>query len=288
MSASVPRQKRDFAARDLADHDFVRRDAPRRDRRNLVTVPERRHVVETAAPDDPDFGHEPPIVPTRISTPDRSIPRIPLILLWTRMNLLPKDRAFFDLFRLQGERIVQAATILADTLSAPAPDWEAAAAALDRVESIADETTHTTHVRLTETFITPFDPEDIHRLASRLDSVVDGFDSLGQRCRIFGLGPAPAPMQRMGAGLLTGARACLEALEALGRGQDAPQALDTLHRIESQADDELRTALYDLFRSEADALMIMKHKEVYERLESASDRFKTVAHVLEQIRLKNA
>ena len=204
------------------------------------------------------------------------------------MNLLPKDRAFFDLFRLQGERIVQAATILADTFRAPAPDWEATAESLDRIESSADETTHTTHVRLSETFITPFDPEDIHRLASRLDAVVDGFDSLAQRCRIFGLGPSPAHMQTMATGLQQGARACLEALEALSRGEDAPEALDTLHRIESEADDVLRVALYDLFRSDADALTIVKQKEVYERLESSSDRFKTVAHVLEQIRLKNA
>jgi uncharacterized protein Yka (UPF0111/DUF47 family) len=201
------------------------------------------------------------------------------------MNLLPKDRAFFDLFRLQGDRIIQAATIVADTLKSPEPNWESAAEELDRIESSADEITHSTLVRLTETFITPFDPEDIHHLANRLDAVVDGFDSLGQRCRIFGLGTAPPSMQRMGAGLEQSAHACLDALEALGHGKGAPEALDILHRVESEADDELRVALFDLFRSGADTLTIIKHKEVYERLESSSDRFKKVAHVLEQIQL---
>ncbi|MBI1356478.1 MAG: DUF47 family protein [Acidobacteria bacterium] len=203
------------------------------------------------------------------------------------MNFLPRDAHFFELFRRQGGLIEQAASLTCAAFARDEPDWDAVTQQVAALESDGDKTTHATLVRLNETFITPFDPEDIHELAVRLDDVLDAFDGLVQRCRIFGLGRPTEAMRKLTALLQGAAQACRQTLEALDENGE-PEALARMRQAEVEADGVVRQALYELFRQQIDAVELLKRHDVYERLEALADRLAEVSHQLEEIRLKNA
>lgn len=204
------------------------------------------------------------------------------------MGLLPKDARFFELMAEHGALLIRATALLRESFAADPVDWTAAGAQLSAVESEGDEVTRETIRRLNESFITPFDPEDIYRLVTRLDRVLDGLEGLSQRLRIYGVDRIPQPMQEIAGLLELSAAECLAALGSLSQSADLTPHARRIREIESQVDKIYRDSLYALFRSENDPIRLWTLKEIYERLETAADRFQEISFVLEEIQLKNS
>jgi uncharacterized protein len=204
------------------------------------------------------------------------------------MHLLPRDEAFFELFVEQAGRIVQAATVFADAFRSDSPDWDSAIQRLDELERLGDECAFRTIERLTKSFITPFDPEDIHRLAVALNAVLDNLSGLGERCRVYGVSKPPEPMRRLAAAVDQCGKLCEKAVQALVEDRNAPEALAEIRRLEVEADQVYRQAMYELFHHETDVRALLTGQRIYDGLEAATDRFEALSHLIEEIRLKNS
>jgi predicted phosphate transport protein (TIGR00153 family) len=204
------------------------------------------------------------------------------------MGFLPKDARFFELMTEHGALLIRATALLSESFAVDPPDWPAACDLLSEVETEGDRITRETIRRLNDSFITPFDPEDIYRLVNGLERVLDGLESLAQRLRIYDVERIPEPMRNI-TGLLEGSAAeCLAALRSLSQGNDLTPHARRIREIESQVDSIYRDSLYALFRAEIDPIRLWTLKEIYERLETAADRFQDVSFVLEEIQLKNS
>jgi uncharacterized protein len=203
------------------------------------------------------------------------------------MGLLPKDARFFELLTEQGALVVRATTLVGAELRREPPDWEAACGRISEVEREGDRVTQETIERLAETFITPFDPEDIHRLTIRMDQVLDGLESLLQRMRIYGVSQIPDSMNSIGLLLQASAIECQGALNQLVAGKTADPHILRIREIESEVDTIYRESLYSLFRSDIDPIRLWTLKEIYERLERAADRLQDISFLIEEIQLKN-
>lgn len=204
------------------------------------------------------------------------------------MGFLPKDARFFEMMTEHGALLIRATALLRESFAAQPPDWAAACSLLSEVETEGDRITRETIHRLNESFITPFDPEDIYRLVTRLDRVLDGLEGLSQRLRIYGVERIPEPMKDITRLLELSAAECLAALGSLSQGNDLTPHARRIREIESQVDMVYRDSLYALFRAETDPIRLWTLKEIYERLETAADRFQDISFVLEEIQLKNS
>ena len=204
------------------------------------------------------------------------------------MGLLPKDEVFYTLFVEQSARVVEAAEIFCSALRTGSTDWDAIAKRMDSLETAGDDCAHRTIERLALSFITPFDPEDIHRLAIGLNSILDCLDGLSERCRIYALANPPAAMKSLADSIEAGARSAHEAIQALAVEKDAPNALANIRRLEIEADHVYRDAMFELFRSETDVRVLLTTHQIYDGLEAATDRFETLSYLIQEIRLKNS
>jgi hypothetical protein len=204
------------------------------------------------------------------------------------MGLLPRDEAFFALFLEQADRVCAAAEILAQTFRSGSPDWARTAARLDELEHAGDDCEHKTIERLTKSFITPFDPEDIHRLAVALNALLDCLDGLAERCRIYDIGIPPEPMRKLADSIEAAARAARRAVLSLTQERDAPEQLAEIRRLEIEADHVYRKAMLALFQSETDARTLLTSHQLYDGLETATDRFEALSYLIQEIRLKNS
>jgi hypothetical protein len=192
-------------------------------------------------------------------------------------RLIPRETKFFRMFAEVSQNVTQGARLLQDILQNPADLGER----LDRLQEIehrGDELTHAIITTLNQTFITPFDREDIHRLTSSLDDVLDYVNSAGMRLRLYRI-DAPPPVAAELAGLI------VMQSEELAQGVSL---LEQNHRLENEADRLSRNAIADLFDYEKDPIRLIKMKELYEVLETATDKAEDAANVLEAVALKSA
>jgi predicted phosphate transport protein (TIGR00153 family) len=203
-----------------------------------------------------------------------------------RLRLVPRDEGFFRLFVRQAEQIEQAADLLQDLITS-FEDPAKKAALLHDLEHEADETTHDIMRRLNTTFVTPLDHEDIHRLASTLDDVIDHIDAAGELFVLHKI-EAPHPLMKAQADVLVrAARTMKEALQKLPRYAALPQFWVELNRLENEGDRLYRQATADLFSGDYRAMDVLKWKEIIDELEAAIDRMEDVANTLEGIALKH-
>jgi uncharacterized protein len=158
---------------------------------------------------------------------------------------------------------------------------------LKTIENRADEMTHTILTKLNQSFITPFDREDIHRLASSLDDVLDYVDAAGERLVVYKISAPPSAASEL-AGIIV--RQCEVLEKAVGLLEKNSGMLDYLvevNRLENQADEIARRAIGKLFEKEKDPISLIKLKELYEVLEMATDKAEEAANVLETVVLKS-
>ena len=204
-----------------------------------------------------------------------------------RLRLVPRDESFFELFVRQARNIEAAADELRELIS-DYRDVEARAARIRHLEHEGDEMTHEVMRRLNTVFVTPLDHEDIHKLTSTLDDVLDHIEAAAD---LFVLHKIEAPLPDMKAQadvLVQATRAVREGLEVLPRySQLAPHWIE-VNRLENDGDRVYRRAVADLFDGDHRALDVLKWKDIIDGLEAAIDRLEDVSDVLEAIALKHA
>jgi predicted phosphate transport protein (TIGR00153 family) len=201
--------------------------------------------------------------------------------------LAPRDREFFDLFEEAGGNIERAAGLLEQML-ADYPDRSELARDILICEQEGDRITHDINRRLNETFVTPIDREDIHSLASALDDVVDFTEEVAD---YMGLYKIEAPMeqaQRQTQILHQAARQIAEAMPRLRGFQDISHYTVEINRLENDGDRVTREAMASLFDNGIDPMVVIRWKDIYERLESAIDATEQVANILETVVIKNS
>lgn len=200
--------------------------------------------------------------------------------------IAPKDREFFDLFEEAGGNILRAAGLL-DEMLREYPDRNELAREILIAEQDGDRITHDIIRRLNQTFVTPIDREDIHQLASALDDVVDYTEEVSD---YLGLYKIEAPMeqsQRLAKVLYECARQIAEMMPRLRGFQDISHYTVEINRLENDGDRITREAIASLFDNGIDPMVVIRWKDIFERLEEAIDACERVANILEGIVIKN-
>jgi predicted phosphate transport protein (TIGR00153 family) len=201
--------------------------------------------------------------------------------------LIPRDNSFFDMFAQMSDNLIAGARTMVD-LFADYTDVDRKISEIRRIERTGDEMTHAVLTKLNQTFITPFDREDIHKLASSLDDVLDFLNAAGARIIMYRITNPPPVALELSRLILLQAQELSRALPLLRKNGDILTHCVEINRIENEADVISRAAIGQLFDQEKDPITLIKNKELIEFLESATDRAEDVANVLETVVLKNS
>jgi predicted phosphate transport protein (TIGR00153 family) len=205
-------------------------------------------------------------------------------------RFMPREERFFDLFK----DIAEQTSIAAHEFKAMLGDLEHAesrAHTIKELEHRADSITHRTVELLHKTFITPLDREDIHTLISRMDDIMDFIEAASQRVFLYGITEAPPEALAL-------TDICIQAtdlikkavgdLDNLKNPEQIIRACVEINRLENEADYILRAGMAKLFREEEDVRKLIKLKEIFELLETVTDRCEDVANTIEGIVLEYA
>ncbi len=204
-----------------------------------------------------------------------------------RLRLTPREDSFYGFFTQAAENLVTGADLLTQMM-ANGNDRAALAEKLKDVEHASDEVTHAVFKQLNSTFITPFDREDIYRLGSALDDVMDAMEAAGDLVLLYGLEQLPGEIEQMVDVLARCAAVTAEAMPRLKSMKDLEEYWIEANRLENEADQAYRRLLKRLFSGEYDALTVLKLKEVGDMLEEAADAFEHVANAVETIVVKES
>src|SRR6266498_3179953 len=207
-----------------------------------------------------------------------------------RFKLRPRDDSFFDCFSQAAENLVKGTALLSE-LVLPDADVQSVSERLVELEHDSDAITHELYKRINKSFVTPFDREDIYRLGSRLDDVMDHLEAVGSLLYLYGLTSMPAlprEMHQMVNVLDQQARLTVEGMDRLRTMRDLKEYWVRCNELENEGDRAYRMLLVRLFSGEYDALSVLKMKEVADELEAACDAFEHVAHTVETIAVKEA
>jgi uncharacterized protein len=201
--------------------------------------------------------------------------------------LAPRDRHFFDLFEEAGSNILRAADLL-DQMLRDYPENAALARDILICEQEGDRITHDIIQALNKTFVTPIDREDIYSLATALDDVVDYTEEVAD---YLGLYKIEAPMeqaQELARVLHSAARQIEEAMPRLRGFRDISHYTVELNRLENDGDRIVREAIASLFDTGIDPMVVIRWKDIFERLEEAIDATEHVANILQGVVIKNS
>jgi predicted phosphate transport protein (TIGR00153 family) len=202
--------------------------------------------------------------------------------------LTPRNNAFYEMFATSGQNLVVGASLLKEMLGAEMPDRKAIAERMRKAEHDGDEATHAIMRELNGSFITPFDREDIYRLASSLDDVMDAMEAAVDLVVLYQIEELPPEIADQIEVLERAAELTAEAMPRLRSMKDLSEYWIELNRLENQADQVYRRLLARLFGGDYDALTVMKLKEVVDQLEGAADAFEHVANTIETIAVKES
>jgi uncharacterized protein len=203
------------------------------------------------------------------------------------VRLIPKDVSFFAMFSEMSSNLIAGAQVLVD-LFADYRDVEVKAAEIKRIERVADELTHTILTKLNQTFITPFDREDLHRLAASLDDVLDLIHAASDRIVLYKITQPPPAAAELARLILLQTEELQKAVSHLQKNGDVLTHCVEINRLENEADQIARETIAALFDKERDPINLIKIKELIEVLETATDKAEDAANVLETVVLKNA
>ncbi|MGB4062980.1 MAG: DUF47 family protein [Azonexus sp.] len=209
-------------------------------------------------------------------------------------RLMPREGKYFDLFNAHAELIAQGGKALSNMIAALVDHPEQAtlfAEEIDSLERQADAITHDTLAQLHTAFITPFDRDEIHQLINSMDDILDVMQDVAESISLYDITRVPPDAKAM-AIVTENCCICVQSVIKLMHSMDnAPAILKFCHEIdelESEADRSLRSAMSKIFREEPDVREVVKLKEIYELLESVTDRCKDVAGTVEAIVLENS
>ncbi|WP_230486768.1 DUF47 domain-containing protein [Nocardioides anomalus] len=203
------------------------------------------------------------------------------------LRFRPVDTSFYDLFTESAQHLVVGAALLAEMLSETAVHADVAAR-MRQAEHEADETTHALFKRVNSTFVTPFDREDIYRLGSGLDDVMDMMDEVVDLILLYEVKVLPAELSEQ----VDVLQRCAELTAAAMPGLRTPGNLEEfwieVNRLENAGDKNHRRILAKLFSGEFKTIEVLKLKDIVEALEGAIDAFESVANIVEQIAVKES
>ena len=204
------------------------------------------------------------------------------------MRIIPQDGEFFALFSQMTDNLTHGAQVARELFA----DYRDVAATVHKIKGIehkGDDLTHKVFVKLNQSFITPFDREDIHLLASSLDDVLDFINSAADRLVLYKVSQPPAACEELATVIFRQAEELAAAVRLLQKNQTRLlEHCVEVNRLENEADSISRRAIADLFENEKDPIHLIKIKEVLEVLEAATDKAEDAANVLETVVLKNA
>ena len=203
--------------------------------------------------------------------------------------LIPKEVKFFDLFDKQAENMVQTAEFYKKIVDENAFTPENVRAMHEK-EHYGDELTHTIINTLNETFITPFDREDIMALTNHMDDVVDGIYMITNRFALYKINQPSEPCKKMADVLARATKAVQKAVASLRNKKMMKETLMQcveINRLENEADVIRDEAISDLLENEKNPIMVIKLKELYEEAENVADYCEHTANAVESILVKN-
>ena len=206
------------------------------------------------------------------------------------MRLLPHDASFFTLFEQQGKKTVEGCRAFLEMVENPT-NLEARAERVKQIEHECDEITHAVVEGLHKTFITPIDRNDIYTLITRMDDIMDLVEAAADRLSLYDMKEMTKEAGDLARCLVSSAEHVLGAvggIRTIGKPNGILEHCIEINRLENVADTILRSALARLFRDEKDPISVIKWKEIYETLESATDRCEDVANIIEGVVLENS
>ncbi|MEO8795709.1 MAG: DUF47 family protein [Daejeonella sp.] len=205
---------------------------------------------------------------------------------------IPKDKKFFPLFEQDGANLIKLGEKLVEAVNTSDLERrEELFKEIQQLEHIGDEITHQIHLELSKNFITPFDREDIHRLASAIDDIADYIHGSASRMNLYNVIEITEPIKELANLILQGVQELDKALRELRNLKNMRTIADScvrINSIENQADFVFDKAVGQLFANEKDAVNLIKYKEVLSALETATDMCEDAANVLESILVKHA
>ena len=203
---------------------------------------------------------------------------------------MPKDKVFYSLFEQVAATMAQMGHLLKDVVTEPDFDRRAAIIAkIEDLEHVNDDLTHKVFTELGRNFITPFDREDIHYLATSLDDICDYIFASAKKINFYKVNPNDQGIQKM-ADLID--QACIQVKNAVNELRDMKdmrkitEALVKVNSIENQADDIFDMSIDRLFETEPDAKEVIKKREIYQVMEIVTDKCEDAANVIESIIIK--
>lgn len=209
-------------------------------------------------------------------------------------RLMPREGKYFDLFNAHAELIARGGKALSNMIAALVEHPEQAttfAEEIDNLERQADAITHDTLAQLHSAFITPFDRDEIHQLINGMDDILDVMQDVAESISLYDITRVPPDAKAMANVTENCCISVQSVIKLLHSMDNAPAILKFCHEInelESEADRSLRSAMSKIFREEPDVREVVKLKEIYELLESVTDRCKDVAGTIEAIVLENS
>src|ERR1700745_2275984 len=195
-------------------------------------------------------------------------------------KLLPREEQYFTLFAQMTSYINDAARTLVEMLSHHDGDYQEYVQRIKSIEHACDDLTHNVSTRLNQSFITPFDREDIYMMSKALDDVVDLIDGAARAVVMYDIHETTEPAKQLAGVIQRMAMQLNEVITILQKPKGVTERLVELHRLENEGDDIYQRAVGALFHETRDPLTVIKWKDVYERLEAAGDRCGHVANII--------
>ncbi|MBK8416375.1 MAG: DUF47 domain-containing protein [Bacteroidetes bacterium] len=205
---------------------------------------------------------------------------------------IPQDRLFFPLFDKAAANLAEGGKAIVHLVLATTPEEKTKwFREIERIEHVGDDITHEIFKELSKNFITPYDREDIHRLVSAIDDVLDYIHGSSKRMELYKLTVVTNDVVKLAELIQTGTeelRRAIFELKNMRKMRDITDSLVRINSIENHADDIFDNAVAKLFENEKDAIQIIKLKEVLSALETATDKCEDAANVIESIIVKMA
>lgn len=204
------------------------------------------------------------------------------------IRVIPREMKFFDMFVEMSNNLTTGARVLVQLFQRQ-NDVVATVQKIKDIEHQGDDLTHALLKKLNQTFITPFDREDIHRLASSVDDVLDFINAAAERMMLYKIHNPPPEAGKLAEIIVRQSEEIAAAMTLLEKDQEGVLAhCVKVNQFENEADSVCRAAIGALFENEKDPITLIKFKELFEVLEMATDKAEDAANVMEAVVLKSA
>jgi hypothetical protein len=205
--------------------------------------------------------------------------------------LIPKDKKFFPLFEEASSNLVQIATVLHEVVNLPLNERDVLFLKIDELEQNIEEITRQTNLELSSNFITPFDREDIYSLITSIDNVAGNLQGASSRMKLYHVDKITKSIRKLteiNLEACVNIDAAVKELRSFKNIKNITNACARINKLENKSDNVYDIAVSELFENETDAKNIIKYKEVLSVLESATDKCKNAASILESIAVKHS